>query len=289
MDQFVFIINSKSGRHKPEDLEARIKDAIASMDLHAECHLTQSSQHTAEIVETSLSRGMKNFIAVGGDGTVNTLARNLVHKDAYLGIIPRGSGNGLARHLGMPRDLTNGIQRLIKKRSMAVDGIKINGFWSFNVAGIGFDGYISTLFGQNGQRGMRNYMKLINSEYKAYQPILMEIHFANQVVTKPVFQLAIANASQYGNNAIVAPTAELDDQQLNIAMITKVPMALLPAFFIKVLSGNIHRSKYWQSFITDKLIVHTSRPVHFHTDGDGRGLSEHFEIELVPSCLKLFY
>jgi len=259
------------------------------LEISGECHLTRDAHHTAEIIQTCLIKGKTNFIAVGGDGTVNTLARNLIHKQAFLGIIPRGSGNGLARHLGMPKDITNSIQRLVKKKSISVDAIKINGYWSFNVAGIGFDGYISTLFGQNGQRGMRNYMKLINREYKSYQPIVMEIRYENEFIVKPIFQMAIANASQYGNNAIVAPFASLVDQLLDISMITKVPMSLLPAFFLKVFSGNIHRSKYWQSFKADKLLVTTSRPVHFHTDGDGHGMSEHFEIELIPSCLQLIY
>lgn len=289
MDHFVFIINNKSGRHKPEELEARIQSVILSLQISAECHLTRDAQHTAEIIQTGLEKGKTNFIAVGGDGTVNTLARNLVHKDAYLGIIPRGSGNGLARHLGMPGDISSCIQRLIRKKFITVDAIKINGYWSFNVAGIGFDGHISTLFGQNGQRGMTNYMKLINREYQAYQPIVMEIRYGNEFIVKPVFQLAIANATQYGNNAIVAPFASLEDQLLDISMITKVPVSLLPAFFLKVFSGNIHRSKYWQSFKTDKLLVTTSRPVHFHTDGDGRGMSEHFEIEMIPSCLRLMF
>lgn len=289
MDHFVFIINSQSGRHRPEVLESRIQSVTDSLQISAECHLTRDAQHTAEIIQTGLDKGKTNFIAVGGDGTVNTLARNLIHKDAFLGIIPRGSGNGLARHLGMPRDMTSCIQRLIRKKFIAVDAIKINGYWSFNVAGIGFDGYISTLFGQNGQRGMRNYMKLINREYKSYQPIVMEIRHDNEFIVKPVFQMAFANASQYGNNAIVAPFASLEDQLLDISMITKVPISLLPAFFLKVFSGNIHRSKYWQSFKTDKLLVTTSRPVHFHTDGDGRGMSEHFEIELIPSCLRLMF
>jgi len=289
VDHFVFIINSQSGRHRPEVLESRIQSVTDSLQISAECHLTRDAQHTAEIIQTGLDKGKTNFIAVGGDGTVNTLARNLIHKDAFLGIIPRGSGNGLARHLGMPRDMTSCIQRLIRKKFIAVDAIKINGYWSFNVAGIGFDGYISTLFGQNGQRGMRNYMKLINREYKSYQPIVMEIRHDNEFIVKPVFQMAFANASQYGNNAIVAPFASLEDQLLDISMITKVPISLLPAFFLKVFSGNIHRSKYWQSFKTDKLLVTTSRPVHFHTDGDGRGMSEHFEIELIPSCLRLMF
>lgn len=289
MDHFVFIINSRSGRHRPEVLESHIRSAIDANDLSAECHLTRDAQHTAEIIQNSLDKGKTNFIAVGGDGTVNTLARNLVNTNALLGIIPRGSGNGLARHLDMPRDISGSIQRLIRKKSIAADAIKINGYWSFNVAGIGFDGYISTLFGQNGQRGMRNYMKLINREYKSYQPIVMEIRHGNEFLVKPIFQLAIANASQYGNNAIVAPFASLEDHLLDISMISKVPMSLLPAFFLKVFSGNIHRSKYWQSFKTDRLVVTTSRPVHFHTDGDGRGISEHFEIQLVPACLQLIY
>lgn len=289
MDHFVFVINKRSGRQKSEELESRIQAAVKEHPISAECHITQDADHTAEIVHTALTRGRENFVAVGGDGTVNTLARHLVHRKAMLGIIPRGSGNGLARHLGMPANISEAIKQLIPRRTLAVDAILINDFWSFNVAGIGFDGYISTLFGQNGKRGMRNYIRLINQEYKSYQPIEMEIHSEGRIMHNQVFQLAIANASQYGNNAIIAPFAALDDQLLDISLISKVPYSFLPGFLLRVIAGKIHKSRYWNSFKTNRMYIKTSRPVHFHTDGDGRGISEHFNVELVPACLKLIY
>jgi len=289
VDHFVFIINKSSGRQKSGELESRIMAAVKDRPMSAECHITQNAEHTAELVQTALARGRENFVAVGGDGTVNTLARHLVHRKAILGIIPRGSGNGLARHLGMPANINDAIERLLPRRTQSVDAILINDHWSFNVAGIGFDGYISSLFGQNGKRGVANYIRLINQEYKSYQPIEMEIHTDGRILHEQVFQLAIANASQYGNRAIIAPFAALDDQLLDISMISKVPYTFLPGFFLRVIAGKIHKSRYWNSFKTNRMYVKTSRPVHFHTDGDGRGISEHFNVELVPSCLKLIY
>ena len=170
-----------------------------------------------------------------------------------------------------------------------MDQILINDHWSFNVAGIGFDGYISTKFGQDGKRGMRNYMKLIHTEYASYPPVSMEIVALQQTFHEDLFQLAIANASQYGNNAIVAPKASLEDQLLDITLIQKVPMTLLPSFLLKVFSRNILKSRYVKTFQTDHCTVHTSRPVHFHTDGDGRGMSDSFEISVVPGCLNILW
>ena len=140
-----------------------------------------------------------------------------------------------------------------------------------------------------GKRGIRNYMKLINQEYKAYPPIDMHIRSGSTEIQTSLFQLAIANASQYGNNAIIAPNALLNDQLLDIAMIRKVPKAFLPAFLLKVFSGNIHRSRYFKSFKSSGMSVQTSRPVHFHTDGDGKGISDQFEIKVEPACLRLLY
>lgn len=251
--------------------------------------MTNRAEETGAIVQEALHRGIKYFVAVGGDGTVNALASQLVFTDAALGIIPRGSGNGLARHMHMPKDIHRSIQRLVKKRSQKIDAIQINDQWSFNVAGIGFDGHISTIFGQDGRRGMRNYMKLINQEYKSYQPIEMTILSGKEKTQATLLQLAIANASQYGNNAIVAPQADLCDHILDLALIRKVPFAVLPAFLVKVFSGQIHRSRYTRLMTTSGLIVQTSRPVHFHTDGDGRGVADEFIIKVIPESLNLLY
>ncbi len=289
MDRFIFIINSRSGRNKNQELYRRITAELKTFSIETKIHVTEHASDTEVIVKEGLLDGINHFIAVGGDGTVNTLASHLVHSDAALGIIPRGSGNGLARHFHMPRDIRGSLHQLVKKRIQRIDAIQINNQWSFNVAGIGFDGYISTIFGRDGKRGMRNYMKLINQEYKSYDPIDMEITSGTEQIKSSLFQLAIANASQYGNNAIIAPRADLSDQLLDITMIRKVPLALLPAFFIKVFTGNIQRSRYARLMTTSSMQILTSRPVHFHTDGDGRGISDQFRVQVIPSCLNLLH
>ncbi|MEP7266303.1 MAG: diacylglycerol kinase family protein [Saprospiraceae bacterium] len=289
LDHFVFIINNRSGTRRNEKLQMVLQEELKAYGIRYDIHITESADETNALVKKHLQLGHSYFIAVGGDGTVNTLAKNLVHTHGVMGIIPRGSGNGLARHLHLPKGIRTSLNRLVKKRIHIIDAITINREWAFNVAGLGFDGLISTLFGQNGKRGLSNYMKLIQSEYKNYQPIEIVYHYNNESVSKNIFQVAFANASQYGNNAIIAPNASLNDQLIDICLIDKVPMALLPAFFLKVFSGNIGQSNYAQSFTSDHLEVETSRPVHFHTDGDGRGIAQKFEIKLIPSCLKLMY
>lgn len=287
MDQFVFIINSRSGRTKNDTLEQQLKTECKQQNILAEIYITRHAYEVHDLVNEH--KKATGFIAVGGDGTVNTLAQNLVYTNVPMGIIPRGSGNGLAKHLRLPNSIPSALARFKKQRIQSIDSIQINNEWSFNVAGLGFDGYISTLFGQNGQRGLRNYMKLVQKEYLAYTPIDMEITVRNKTFSKKLFQLAIANASQYGNNAFIAPKASLQDQILDIAMISKVPVALLPAFFLKLFSKNIQSSKYYTGMQTDKLSIKTDRIVHFHTDGDGKGLNNQFEITVVPNCVQVFY
>lgn len=289
MGQYIFIINSRSGRNKNEELYKIIKNESASLGIQSEIIITQQANDVQLLVNEHIKTPDTFFIAVGGDGTVNVLAKNLVHNKGVLGIIPRGSGNGLAKHLHIPKNIRATLHRFQKKRIQHIDGITINDEWSFNVAGIGFDGYISTLFGKDGKRGMRNYMKLVHKEYKKYQPIMMEITYGNSKTEQSLLQLAIANASQYGNNAFIAPNANLQDQLLDIAMINKIPIALLPAFFIKLFSGNVHRSKYYTAFQSNQLKVKTSVPAHFHTDGDGKGMADVFEIKLIPNCLRILY
>jgi diacylglycerol kinase (ATP) len=289
LDHLVFIINSRSGRKKNERLKTKIREIIRAYPVNAHIYLTQKAAECKDIVQDHIQNRNSFFIAVGGDGTLNTIARELIGTSTSLAIIPRGSGNGLARHLRMPRNLSAAIQRILNKRSMLTDAILINDQWAFNVAGIGFDGHISTLFGANGQRGMRNYMKLIQSEYRGFKPCHMKLSHSQQSFEANLFQLAIANASQYGNNAVVAPTASISDGLLDIAMIRKVPIPLLPAFFLKVFAGQIHKSRYVTSFQTAALKIQTERPMDFHTDGDGKGMACEFEIHIRPDCLRLIY
>lgn len=289
LDHFIFIINSRSGRNKNEVLHKIIEHETKALHLSSDIHITKQAQDVELLVKEYINTPDTYFIAVGGDGTVNVLAKNLVKNNGVMGILPKGSGNGLAKHLHIPKNIHHALVRYSKKRIQTMDAITINDEWSFNVAGIGFDGYISSLFGKDGKRGMRNYMKLIHKEYKKYQPINMEIAYGFFKIEKPLLQLAIANASQYGNNVLVAPNANLQDQLLDIAMINKIPVAQLPAFFMKLFSGHVHRSKYYSAFKTNQLKVKTSEPAHFHTDGDGKGMADAFEINLVPNCLRILY
>ncbi len=259
------------------------------MNITSIIHLTKDVTETKKIVQEELTNGTNYFIAVGGDGTVNLLASLLIHTEAILGIVPRGSGNGLARHLHIPKDIHRAIVKIMKRRIKTIDAIQINDHYAFNVAGIGFDGYISTLFGQNGKRGLRNYMKLIQKEYLQYKPIEVSILDKKTPEKKNVITLAFANGSQYGNNALIAPHAKEDDAFMETVSIQKIPFAFLPAFFVRVLSGKILSSKYVSSTSNQSLKIKTNTPVHFHTDGDGKGITDTFEVSVIKNCLKIFY
>jgi len=163
--KFLFIINKYSGKGFQPQLEGKILDICRDFDVECTLEFTQAPGHATLLAEHALSDDFSAIVAVGGDGTTNEVAKGLIKSDIPLGIIPKGSGNGLARHLGIPLDVTKATQHIFRSELLSIDTFTVNNKLSLNVSGIGFDGHIANHFGRNGKRGLAGYTKIALEEY----------------------------------------------------------------------------------------------------------------------------
>lgn len=284
--KLLFIINKHSGHGYQPRVEGKILDACARNNAECTLEFTQSPGHAREIARNNAPH-FDALIAVGGDGTVNEVAQGLVHTKTPLGIIPKGSGNGLARHLGMPMKYTNAINNLFVSQPVLVDTFEVNGKTGINVAGIGFDGHVANLFGKGSRRGLLGYTKLVVRELTRYRGIEARVMADEQHYHTHDFIMAIANSSQYGNNAYIAPQASITDGSLNLVHISNIPPAQTPMFLLRLFTRKLHNGRLYQSRACRNVHITLTGEAPFHIDGEPCGHANTFDIRVNPASLVL--
>lgn len=282
----LFIVNKHSGLGYQTTIEDRILATGKKHDVVCTIEYTQSRGHAILLAQEASSNGFHYVIAVGGDGTINEVARGLLTSQTPMGILPRGSGNGLARHLGIPVKLTAAIDNLFNSKVIGIDTLTVNDKLSLNVSGIGFDGHVANLFAGKRIRGLFGYVKLALKEFFKFEEFEAELTIDNKKILKKAFIIAIANSSQYGNNVKIAPTASVCDGLLHINVVKKVPVYRLD-FIFSLVNGSLKKSKYSEIFTASELTIKTSKPVPFHIDGESCGLEHVYKIHLKPASLQV--
>jgi len=266
--RIIFIVNPISGTASKEHIPEQIAEVMDAERFDFEVRFTEYRGHAAEIAREAAKDGADVVVAVGGDGTVNEVARSLVHTDTALGIIPCGSGNGLARHLCIPLNVTKALELINTCQIEAFDYGVINGLPFFCTCGMGFDAFISLKFAEAGKRGPITYVENVLKEGLKYKPETYEIVDDTGTSRYKAFLIACANASQYGNNAYIAPGATMKDGEMDVIIME--PFTALDApqiaadLFMKTLGNN---SKI-KTFRTRSLHIHRKEPGAIHYDGD---------------------
>jgi diacylglycerol kinase family enzyme len=207
-----------------------------------------------------------------------------------MGIIPAGSGNGLARHLKIPLNIKSALERIGKFEPKIYDTGKVNSKFFVGTCGFGFDGYIAHLFDNFGKRGFVSYAKLIAREYQAYEPTEFEVSFDGETLIKQSLVCAIANSSQFGNGFTISPTSSMQDGKFEIIFIDKFPLIDTPAIGTRFFTQSIHNSKYFTAvdFCESATIkVKSDGKVHYHLDGEPRTNGEDFSIEINNASLNI--
>ncbi len=281
-----FIINKYSGSGFKPEMENVVSRICREHGASCALEYTQSRGHATQLATDAFAAGFEKIIAVGGDGTVNEVARALTNTRASMGIVPKGSGNGLARHLGIPSSLRDAVKCVFTNQSIAIDTFRVNGHLSLNVSGVGFDGYIAELFGGSKQRGFQGYMKLVMNEFGKFAEFDAEILTTGKALHRKAFVIAIANSSQYGNNARIAPGASVCDQLLNISILKKFPAYRLDLIY-SLFSGTIDQSAYCETMQVRDAVIKLQKPVAYHIDGEPTGRADTINIELLPASLNM--
>jgi YegS/Rv2252/BmrU family lipid kinase len=284
--KILFIINKYSGMGIYTAIERRIKDVCAENGTEYTITYTQRRGHAIALAREGSDQGFKIVVAVGGDGTINEVAQGLLNTETLMGIVPRGSGNGLARHLGIPVNPGEAIDILFSDSMIRMDTMFINNKLSLNVSGIGFDGHIANLFADKKIRGLLGYIRLSVVEFFNFPEFDAMFDINEKKFSQKSFIIALANSSQYGNNIKIAPLASVCDGLLNISVIKKVPFYKL-GFIYSFLRGRLKKSKWCLMSEGSEVQIKTRMPIPYHIDGEPCGVDDSFHIQLKPASLSI--
>lgn len=286
--KILFILNPIAGGGNSFFIKDKIESLIDRALFDHQIVFTERSGHAAELALNAVNDHFKIAVAIGGDGTINEIAKPLLYSNTALAIIPRGSGNGLARHLQIPIDVTNAIKKINRGAEIKVDVLRINDFISVNVSGIGFDGWVANEFDKSSKRGFLNYAKLTLGGYKKFPQCQLKINADGAITETVSFITAIANSSQFGNNAFVAPLANIQDGLMDITIIRKPPAIQLPVIFYLLFKKQIERSSYVKMLRAKKIEIHLREKLPMHIDGEPVGLVNKINAEVLPLALRVW-
>ncbi|NDV47672.1 diacylglycerol kinase family lipid kinase [Paludibacter sp. 221] len=286
--RIAFIINPISGIFHKDKIPSLIRNYLDSELFDYEVVFTQYAGHATEIAKSFAEKGYDCVVAVGGDGTVNEIACALRHTDTALGIIPTGSGNGLARHLHVSLSTIRAIKQLNKSKVSAIDYCLINETPFFCTSGIGFDAHISMEFCKVKQRGFFSYLRKIIIGFFSYKPRKYQIVSEEKNVEMEAFMVTVANASQWGNAAYVAPKASLKDGLFNVVVLKEV--RFFPALWLafKLYTKKIGNDKYITTWQTGDLTIKATHDMPSHLDGEPFDEGKEVRVRVVPAGLKVF-
>lgn len=286
--KIVFVINPISGTQGKEQILAWVNEKLDREKYDMEVVYTEYAGHAIEIAAQKAAEKAFAVVAIGGDGTINEIARSLVHTDTALGIIPCGSGNGLARHLQIPLDPKKAMDIINGGRLEVIDYGKINGIPFFCTCGVGFDAFVSLKFSQAGKRGPLTYLEQTLLESLKYRPEVYELEMdGNASARYRAFLIACGNASQYGNNAYITPRATLDDGLLDVTILEPFTVLDVPSLSFQLFNKTIDQNSRIKTFQCKSLRIHRSKPGVVHFDGDPMMAGEDIEVSIVQRELKV--
>ncbi len=286
--KLLYIINPISGTPRKNNIFEIISQYTDTDLFDFEIIKTQRAGHAFNLAQNAVSANYDVVVAVGGDGTLNEVGKALVGSNTLMGIIPKGSGNGLARFLKIPLITKKAVKIINSLNYRLMDTVKINECFYLNVAGIGFDAHIAHLFSKSERRGFKIYAKLVLQEFRKYQGQNYQLKIdGRELKLNNVFMLSFANSSQFGNNAHIAPLAEIDDGLIDLCILKKFPDFRSLDIIFKLYSRHLIKSKYYEIHKAKKVEIFSDYDLLGHVDGEPLHFGNKLLIEVVPKSLKV--
>lgn len=285
----VVVVNPISGVGKQKKIETLLKENLNQDLFDYTVRYTEHIHHGTEIAREAVDQGYDCVVAVGGDGSVNDVAQGLKDSGVTMGIIPCGSGNGLARSLKIPLSPASAIKLLNQRNEHFIDSIVINDkYISVNAAGVGFDAYIARLMKAAKTRGFAAYTNLILREYASYQSNSYHLTVDGRTLERSAWFIAVANGRQFGYNLSVAPKANLSDGLIDISIIDKIPLDHIlitaPMAFMNLLDHSQHA----EMFRAKELVIEGNVHKWVNIDGEGENLGKELHFVNHPGSVKIF-
>lgn len=282
----IFISNPNSHLHQTYNLDGIVASYLDKKKFTYEICYSQSLQHAIELGKEAASYPDATVVVVGGDGLINCIGKNLLNTSTHLAIIPAGSGNGLARHLGIPLNPILAIKALNQSIPIAMDTSLINEHVFLSMAGIGYDAHVAKVFAQFGRRGFSSYLQIALREYAHYEVKDYLLTVDGKILFRKAFLISFANSSQYGNNFMIAPQAKVQDGKLNLVIIKAPPLYAVPHLLYRLTHGTLHGSPYVESYPCEKVKI-KQKSIQAHIDGDPIEFHEEATIQIRPASLKI--
>lgn len=293
--KFIYFINPISGTGGKTILLKKIKDRTEQQNIPFEIMHTNADGNYLFLREKIETEKITDIIVCGGDGTINQLANALLGVAVNIGIIPMGSGNGLAFAAKIPKKADKALDIIFKGANQLIDVFHINGKFSCMLCGLGFDAQVAHDFARQKKRGLLTYIKQSTKHFFRAKPYPFGLSVDGNAFTTEAFFISIANSNQFGNNFTIAPKASLSDGLLDIVVVNKMSkLRLLWTVLRQILMGQVRLyedKKYHRNeihyFQTKKLTILNPSLAPLHIDGDPAGTADKFEIELVEKAIRL--
>lgn len=280
----LFLVNERSGRKRDFELSDLIHRTAGFDHEIVSC---ARKEDVGEIIDRAEIEGFEVVFAVGGDGTVHETAKRLIHRKPALGILPVGSGNGFARHIGLSIDPATALRAASGSRIVTIDTASVNGHPFLGVMGMGFDAVVADRFASSTVRGLESYVREGLRAFSEFRAEEYELEWSGNRTSQRAFVVAVANASQYGNNARIAPLASLQDGLLDIVIIHDVSLMQAPMLLARLFHGSLHRASGVTMIQTPSVKIHRPSPGPAHLDGEPCSLPGDLDISIVPQSLHL--
>lgn len=286
----VFIINPISGTSSKNAVPELIEKHLDLEKYDYSIVFTEYAGHASEIAKKCSDDGVDVVCAVGGDGTINEVAKSVVQTNTALAIIPFGSGNGLARHLMIPINVKGALEVINHYEVHDLDYGMINEYPFFCTCGMGFDAFISMKFAQSGKRGPITYVENVLKEGLKYKPETYEITLNDdkeQQITYKAFLVSCANASQYGNDAYIAPQASMSDGYLDVVIMEPFDILEASQISIDMFNKTLDKNSKIKTFKAKHVHIHRKTAGAIHFDGDPVETTADIDISLVPKGIRI--
>lgn len=296
--KLMIVINPKSGTSSNHKVHERIIEIAGNLKYLSEdneelpyeldVQFTSGPGHATELSKFAAQQNYYGVIACGGDGTVNEVARGVIDTNTVLGIIPLGSGNGLARHLGIPMTIRGALKVIEEDKVLNADYASANSRPFFCTFGVGFDAEVTEKFNKRPGRGLKNYIMTVLEEYTNYKSDTYTIIANDKRITEKALIVAVCNASQYGNNAYIAPEASIKDGLLDITIVHNGSDIKNTFAAIDMFSGLIGKTAATTTFRASNIKIIRNHEGAVHFDGEASHLEKVIELKCHPGKLKLF-
>ncbi|MGN5955429.1 diacylglycerol/lipid kinase family protein [Sphingobacterium lactis] len=285
--RILFVVNPISGGKKKTAFNKQVLEVLDLSRFEPTFKITNHVNHAYELAKEAIQEKYDAVVAVGGDGTINEIGSALVGSGIPLGVVPEGSGNGLALYLGIPMNESAALRRINRFDSVAIDCAKAEGRFFFNIAGIGFDASVSDKFANETFRGPVGYLRTVVNLLSKYKPKKYTLHIDGKKYEREAFMISVANSPQYGNNAYIAPNASINDGVLDVCVVHKFPLYTLPLMIFHLFNKTADQSEYVEIIPGKQICIEQEGQAPIHLDGEPMDLGKEINIEVLPKALNI--